>query len=295
MSYYQIWWLSLGRLVEHLFVFCKFRLSPRLLYASEMLLRAVWGCALGVSDNCTVVYILEVLDCGSYLILGVLTYFAVLKCNLKGDLNPTSVVEEKMQISCNSTLLLFYRTPLGTDFNSTSIPSWFNVETMLIQPVCVQWAISCFCSHFVMRLRIFFAVLQIISCNSTHFSITCYLGAPFILKWKKFVTTKSLPRAGRPAKLRNQGRRALVREVTKNPMVTLTEREPSRENLPEGQPSLQHSTNQAFMVEWPDGRHSSVKGTLGVCQNNSQTMRNKILWSDEAKIKLFGLKFWGKF
>ena len=33
------------------------------------------------------------------------------------------------------------------------------------------------------------------------------------------------------------------------------------ENLTEGQPSLQHSTNQAFMVEWPDGSHSSVKGT----------------------------------
>ena len=32
-------------------------------------------------------------------------------------------------------------------------------------------------------------------------------------------------------------------------------------NLPEGQPSLQHCTNQAFMVEWPDESHSSVKGT----------------------------------
>ena len=44
-----------------------------------------------------------------------------------------------------------------------------------------------------------------------------------ILKWKKFGTTKTLPRAGRPAKLSNRGRRALVREVTKHPMVTLTE------------------------------------------------------------------------
>ena len=43
-----------------------------------------------------------------------------------------------------------------------------------------------------------------------------------ILKWKKFETTKTLPRAGRPAKLSNLGRRALVREVTNNPMVTLT-------------------------------------------------------------------------
>jgi hypothetical protein len=33
------------------------------------------------------------------------------------------------------------------------------------------------------------------------------------------------------------------------------------ENLPEGQPSLQYFTNQAFMVEWPDGSHSSLKGT----------------------------------
>ena len=42
-----------------------------------------------------------------------------------------------------------------------------------------------------------------------------------LIKWKKFGTTKTLPRAGRPAKLSNWGRRALVREVTKNPMVAL--------------------------------------------------------------------------
>ena len=44
-----------------------------------------------------------------------------------------------------------------------------------------------------------------------------------ILKWKTFGTTKTLPRAVRSAKLSNRWRRALVREVTKNPMVTLTE------------------------------------------------------------------------
>uniref|UniRef100_A0A4W5RB71 Transposase Tc1-like domain-containing protein n=1 Tax=Hucho hucho TaxID=62062 RepID=A0A4W5RB71_9TELE len=41
--------------------------------------------------------------------------------------------------------------------------------------------------------------------------------------WKNFGTTKTRPRAGRPVKLSNRGRRALVREVTKNPMVTLIE------------------------------------------------------------------------
>ena len=44
--------------------------------------------------------------------------------------------------------------------------------------------------------------------------------ASIILKWNKFGTTKTLPRAGHPAKLSNRRRRALVREVTKNPMIT---------------------------------------------------------------------------
>jgi hypothetical protein len=44
--------------------------------------------------------------------------------------------------------------------------------------------------------------------------------ASIILKWKKFVTPKTLPRTVRPVKLSNLGRRALVREVTNNPMVT---------------------------------------------------------------------------
>jgi hypothetical protein len=47
--------------------------------------------------------------------------------------------------------------------------------------------------------------------------------ASIILKRKKFGTTKTLHRAGHPAKLSNRGRRTLVREMTKNLMVTLTE------------------------------------------------------------------------
>ena len=43
-----------------------------------------------------------------------------------------------------------------------------------------------------------------------------------ILKRKKFGTTKAFPRAGRPTNLAI-GRRALFRELTKNPIVTLTE------------------------------------------------------------------------
>ena len=44
--------------------------------------------------------------------------------------------------------------------------------------------------------------------------------ASIILKWRKFGTTKILPRVGRTAKLRNRGRMLLVSPVTKYPMVT---------------------------------------------------------------------------
>jgi hypothetical protein len=84
--------------------------------------------------------------------------------------------------------------------------------------------------------------------------------ASVIFKWKKFETTKTLPRAGRPAKLNNWGRRALLREVTMNTMVTLTALEFLCGNGRTFQKVLQHSTNQAFILEWPDGSHSSLKG-----------------------------------
>ncbi len=47
--------------------------------------------------------------------------------------------------------------------------------------------------------------------------------ASIILKWKTFGTTRTLPRAGRPAKLSYRGRRALVREVKKNPKITVAD------------------------------------------------------------------------
>ncbi|KAK3557580.1 hypothetical protein QTP70_030511, partial [Hemibagrus guttatus] len=78
-----------------------------------------------------------------------------------------------------------------------------------------------------------------------------------------------LPRAGRPAKLSGRGRRALVREVTKNPMVT---------------PMFVCGERRTFqknnhLCSTPPIRHLK----------DSQTMRNKILWSDATKIELFGL------
>ncbi|KAL1255556.1 hypothetical protein QQF64_013617, partial [Cirrhinus molitorella] len=47
--------------------------------------------------------------------------------------------------------------------------------------------------------------------------------ASIILKWKMFGMTRTLPRAGCLAKLSYRGRRALVREVKKNPKITMAE------------------------------------------------------------------------
>jgi hypothetical protein len=90
----------------------------------------------------------------------------------------------------------------------------------------------------------------------------------------------------------------LVREVNKSPMAILTElQSPSVEmgELPERQPSLQHSTKSSLY-----GRVSRRKPflskmymtRLGFDKRHLKTLkpiRNKILWSDETKIELFGL------
>ena len=76
--------------------------------------------------------------------------------------------------------------------------------------------------------------------------------ASIILKWKEFGTPKTLPRAGHLAKLNYQGRRAKVREVTKNQMVNLTELQSSSgdgRTFQKDNHLCRHSTNQAFMVE----------------------------------------------
>lgn len=59
------------------------------------------------------------------------------------------------------------------------------------------------------------------------------------------------------------------------------------ESLNEGQASLQHSTNQASTVEWPDRRHDSLLGAKKTLKD-SQTMTGRILWS-EIKTELFGI------
>ncbi|KAK1786617.1 hypothetical protein P4O66_003058 [Electrophorus voltai] len=123
--------------------------------------------------------------------------------------------------------------------------------------------------------------------------------ASIIRKWKKFGSNRTLPRAGRPAILSGQGRRALVREVTKNPRVTLTELQ--RVSVARGEPSRRTTISAALHQSGLYGRVGRRKPLLSkrhktACLEfakrhlkDSQTMRNKILWSDETKIEHFGL------
>jgi hypothetical protein len=97
-------------------------------------------------------------------------------------------------------------------------------------------------------------------------------------------------------KLSNRGRRVLVREVTKYPMVTLTDLQSSSVEMGE----LSNRTT-IFAAPHPSGIHGRVarrklllskrhNSPLGVkLLKESQTMRNKILWADETNIELFGL------
>ncbi|KAG2458616.1 TC1A transposase, partial [Polypterus senegalus] len=123
--------------------------------------------------------------------------------------------------------------------------------------------------------------------------------ASIIRKWKKFETTRTLPRAGRPSKLSDRGRRALVREVTKNLMVTLPGLQ--RSSVERGEPSRRTNISAAIHQSGLYGRVARQKPLLSkrhmaACLEfakrhlkDSQTMRNKILWSDETMIELFSV------
>ena len=91
----------------------------------------------------------------------------------------------------------------------------------------------------------------------------------------------------------------MVREVTKNPMVTLTEIQSYSVEM--GEPSRRSTTSVALHPSGLYGREARRKPLLSKRHmtarlefakrhlKDSQTMRNKILWSNETKTELFGL------
>ncbi|KAG2456321.1 TC1A transposase, partial [Polypterus senegalus] len=123
--------------------------------------------------------------------------------------------------------------------------------------------------------------------------------ASILLKWKMFGTTRTLPRAGRPAKLSYRGRRALVREVKKNPKITLAELQRCSQEMGEScrkstiTAALHQSGLYGRVAYWKPllcARHMTARMEFAKRHlKESEMVRNKILWSDETKIELFGL------
>ncbi len=116
--------------------------------------------------------------------------------------------------------------------------------------------------------------------------------ASIILKWKTFGTTRTLPRAGRPAKLSYRGRRALVREVKKNPKITVAELQRCIREM--GESCRKSTITAALHQSGLYGRVARGKPLLSARHmkarmEDSKMVTNKILWSDETKIELFGL------
>ncbi len=115
-----------------------------------------------------------------------------------------------------------------------------------------------------------------------------------ILKWKTFGTTRTLPRAGRPAKLSYRGRRALVREVKKNPKITVAELQRCIREM--GESCRKSTITAAFHQSGLYGRVARRKPLLSARHmkahmefakkhlKDSKMVTNKILWSDETKI-----------
>jgi hypothetical protein len=94
-------------------------------------------------------------------------------------------------------------------------------------------------------------------------------------------------------------KRVLVREVAKTPILTLTELQSSSVEM--GEPSRRTGISATLHQSGLYGRVTRRKPLLSKRHmiahlefakrplKDSQTMRNKILWSDETKMELFGL------
>ena len=109
----------------------------------------------------------------------------------------------------------------------------------------------------------------------------------------------NLPRHGRPPKLTDRTRRALVRNVTKCPKITLEELRRTAAELRESV----HGTTSISRTLHKSGLHGRVarrkpllkgghkKSRLKFARSHMEdtaTMWKKVLWSDETKIELFG-------
>jgi transposase len=110
-------------------------------------------------------------------------------------------------------------------------------------------------------------------------------------KLKKYGTTQTLPRAGRPTKLSSWARRTLVRDVTKNAMTPLTELQSSLAEIGEPARGITVSTALHQYGRVAKGkpllRKKHMIAHLDFAKRhmkNSESIRQKIMWSDETKM-----------
>ncbi|KAK3564286.1 hypothetical protein QTP86_012011 [Hemibagrus guttatus] len=123
--------------------------------------------------------------------------------------------------------------------------------------------------------------------------------ASIIRKWKKFGNTRTLPRAGRPAKPSTSRQMGLSLGGDQEPNGH-SERAPAllcgeKRNFQKNNhlAALHQSGLYGRVARWKpllSKRHMTIHLQFAKRHlKDSQTMRNKILWSDETKIELFGL------
>lgn len=121
-----------------------------------------------------------------------------------------------------------------------------------------------------------------------------------ITKWKQHGTTTNLPRQGRPPKLTELAKRALIREATQRPKVALKELQSPTANtgVSVHRTTISCTPHRAGLY----GRVARKKPLLSVKHkkahfefakkhvNDPLNVWRKVIWSDETKIELIGRK-----
>ena len=128
--------------------------------------------------------------------------------------------------------------------------------------------------------------------NSAALKVPKNTGASIIIKWKKFGITKTLHWAGRPVKLSNRGRRALVREVTKNLMFTLTEFQRSPVEM--GEPSRRTTISAALHQSGLYGRVTRRKPLFSKRHMTARLEFAKMHLKDSDHAKQDSLVWWNQ-
>ncbi len=116
-----------------------------------------------------------------------------------------------------------------------------------------------------------------------------------VYKWRKFKTTVTLPRSGRPTKISPRTNRKIIKEVTKNPRVTSKDLQAT---LALANVSVHDSTIRKRLNK--NGVHGRIarrkpllsKKNIAACLKFAKEhidFWNNVLWTDESKVELFGL------